>query len=72
MIKKEPKACFFCKNKLGPDYKKTEELKQFVTERGKIMARSKTATCRKHQKELALAIKRARHLALLPFIARVK
>lgn len=66
------RSCFFCENKLEPDYKEVETLKQFTTSRGKIMARSKTGVCRKHQKKLALAIKRARHLSLLPFIERIR
>jgi small subunit ribosomal protein S18 len=51
------------------DYKDVGLLRQFITEQGKIMARRKTGTCAKHQRRLAVAIKRARHLALLPFTA---
>ena len=65
-------SCFFCKNKLEPNYKEIETLKQFITPRKKIVGRSKTGVCRKHQKGLAIAIKRARHLALLPFVAKLK
>lgn len=72
MAQRKQRVCFFCENKLEPDYKDIEPLKQFISGRGKIVARSKTGVCRKHQKRLATAIKRARHLAFLPFITRVK
>jgi small subunit ribosomal protein S18 len=49
------------------DYKKVDELRYYLTERGKIKPRRKNGTCAKHQRRLAMAIKRARHLALLPF-----
>ncbi len=63
-----PKICQFCadKNTLI-DYKAADFLRRFVTEDGKIRPRRQTGTCAKHQRELATAIKRARHLALLPF-----
>lgn len=51
------------------DYKDVETLKQFITERGKILPRRITGVSAFHQKRLALAIKRARHMALLPFVA---
>ena len=51
------------------DYKDSSMLRRYVTERGKIRSRRKTGTCAKHQRRLAVAIKRARHLALLPFTA---
>jgi len=64
------KRCAFCEDKaLRIDYKKADLLQNYLTERGKILPRRATGTCAKHQRELALAIKRARHLALLPFIA---
>ncbi len=49
------------------DYKKVEFLQSFLTDRGKIRPRHKTGTCGKHQRRLTVAIKRARHLALLPY-----
>lgn len=61
------KLCRFCSEGLRLDYKDTETLYQFITERGKIVPRRITGTCAKHQRELALAIKRARFIALLPF-----
>lgn len=64
------KVCFFCANKNEViDYKNTDKLRSYVSERGKIDPRRRTGTCARHQRELATAIKRARHLALLPFVA---
>ncbi|OGG27015.1 30S ribosomal protein S18 [Candidatus Gottesmanbacteria bacterium RIFCSPLOWO2_01_FULL_39_12b] len=65
-----PKECFFCKQKLEPDYKEIEALKHFLSERGKITPRMHNGICRKHQKKLMKSIKRARFLALLPFIVK--
>ncbi len=59
--------CFFCENKKSPNYLEVEELKKFITERGKVLNRAYSGVCSKHQKRLATAIKRARHLGLLPF-----
>jgi small subunit ribosomal protein S18 len=61
--------CFYCQNKQLPDYKAFETLGKFVSDRGKILSRSRSGVCAKHQRLLAKAIKRARHLALLPFVA---
>jgi small subunit ribosomal protein S18 len=63
-----PKICQFCADKsITIDYKQTDILRRFVTEEGKIRPRRQTGTCAKHQRELAGAIKRARHIGLLPF-----
>ncbi len=65
-----PKICQFCADKnTAIDYKQVDLLRRFVTEEGKIRPRRQTGTCARHQRELAQAIKRARHLALLPFSA---
>ena len=61
--------CYFCNNKVVPDVKEFEVLKKFVSDRGKILGRSRTGVCAKHQRSLTGAIKQARHLALLPFVA---
>jgi small subunit ribosomal protein S18 len=62
------RVCTFCADKIDHiDYKEAELLRRFLTDRGKIKARRKTGTCAKHQRRLAIAIKRARHIALLPF-----
>jgi small subunit ribosomal protein S18 len=64
-----PKVCQFCVEKTKKiDYKAPEQLRRFVSERGKIRPRRQTGTCARHQRHLSLAIKRARHLALLPFV----
>ncbi|HBD69151.1 MAG TPA: 30S ribosomal protein S18 [Treponema sp.] len=63
------KVCRFCANKAKIDYKDADGLRRFTTERGKILPRRITGTCAKHQKELARAIKRARAICLLPFVA---
>lgn len=62
------KGCVFCENKtLEIDYKRVDLLQNYITDRGKIKPRRRTGLCAKHQRRLAVAIKRARHLALLPF-----
>jgi len=65
------KKCFFCQGKIFPDYKTPETLSRFMSERGKIISRNRTGICAKHQRVLAREIKRARYLALLPFVAQV-
>lgn len=62
------KVCGFCVDKIGEvDYKDTPRLRRYISERGKIEPRRKLGTCAKHQRSLTVAIKRARHVALLPF-----
>lgn len=63
-----PKICQFCVDKnILIDYKQVDLLSRFITENGKIRPRRQTGTCARHQRQIARAIKRARHLALLPF-----
>jgi len=63
------KVCAFCANKIKEiDYKDIEKLRGYITDRAKIAPRRRTGTCAKHQRILATAIKRARHLALLPYV----
>jgi len=63
------KFCSLCaENVKVIDYKDPVKLRRFISDRGKIEPRRKTGTCAKHQRALAVAIKRARHLALLPFV----
>jgi len=63
------KVCKFCYDKNLPmDYKNTKLLEQFITDRGKILPRRVTGTCAKHQRGIAAAIKRARIIALIPFV----
>jgi small subunit ribosomal protein S18 len=62
------KVCRFCADHLeGLDYKDIGRLRMYISERGKIEPRRKTGTCMKHQRQVAVAIKRARHLALIPY-----
>lgn len=62
------KVCSFCVDKVDNiDYKDVAKLRRFISERGKILPRRVTGTCARHQRDLTVAIKRARHLALLPF-----
>jgi small subunit ribosomal protein S18 len=66
-----PKICQFCADKSLPiDYKQVDVLRRFVTEEGKIRPRRQTGTCARHQRILAGAIKRARHIGLLPYTGR--
>lgn len=63
------KVCSFCSDKVEViGYKDPSKLRQYVSGRGKIEPRRRTGTCAKHQRALAIAIKRARHLALLPYV----
>ena len=63
------KVCRFCANKAKIDYKDADALRRYMTERGKILPRRITGTCAKHQREVAKAIKRARSICLLPYVA---
>ncbi len=63
------KVCAFCSEKINTiDYKDALKMRQYISDRGKIDPRRKTGTCAKHQRALAVAIKRARHLALIPYV----
>ena len=62
------KVCALCANKdLVLDYKNADQLKKFVNEKGKILPRRATGACAKHQRDITLAVKRARHIAVLPY-----
>ena len=66
-----PKVCVFCAQHIAwVDYKDTNLLRRFMTDRGKIKARASTGTCAQHQRDVALAIKTARELAMLPYLVR--
>ncbi len=68
--KMKKKVCSFCQDKVDfIDYKDVAKLRRYVSERAKILPRRITGTCAKHQRQLTEAIKRARHIALLPFSA---
>jgi small subunit ribosomal protein S18 len=64
------KVCNFCVEKIDEiDYKEVSRLRRYVSERGKILPRRVTGTCARHQRRLTVALKRARHIALLPYTA---
>lgn len=64
------KVCAFCVDKVEHiDYKDVAKLRKYMSERAKIVPRRVTGTCARHQRQLTIAIKRARHLALLPYIS---
>lgn len=68
--KARKKVCGFCVDRVeNIDYKDIARLRRYMSERGKILPRRVTGTCARHQRELTVAIKRARHLALLPYTA---
>jgi len=65
------KFCRFCADKVAfIDYKDIKTIRSYITERGKILSRKMTGTCSLHQRELTTAIKRARTIALVPFMER--
>jgi small subunit ribosomal protein S18 len=67
------KPCTFCKDKIEQvDYKDVPTLRKFISERGKIRSRRITGACRRHQNQIATAVKRARELALLPYVAEAR
>ncbi len=64
------KSCAFCKDKVREvDYKNVNQLRRYLSERGRIRAPRMTGACRRHQRQIAVAIKRAREMALLPYVA---
>ncbi len=67
------KPCLFCKDKVEQvDYKDVATLRKFISERGKIRSRRITGACRRHQNQIARSVKRARELALLPYVAEAR
>lgn len=65
-----PAECYFCKENKTPVYSDTSVILRYVTDRGKITARSRNGLCSKHQRQMSDSVKYARHLALIPFIVR--
>ncbi len=64
------KSCYFCKEKIEQvDYKNYNQLRRYVSEKGKIRSRRITGACRRHQGQIAVAVKRAREVALLPYVS---
>jgi len=67
--RKRKKVCSFCVDKAGQiDYKDTAKLRRYLSDRSKILPRRMTGVCAEHQRQLTVAIKRARHIALLPYV----
>jgi small subunit ribosomal protein S18 len=67
--RRRKKVCAFCAAKAeNIDYKDVNTLKRYISERGKILPRRITGTCAKHQRALTVAVKRARHVALIPYV----
>ena len=63
------KSCYFCKDKVDEiDYKNINQLRRYISEKGKIRSRRITGACRRHQRQVAVAVKRAREMALLPYV----
>ena len=70
MRRSRKKVCAFCVDKVSEiDYKDVAKLRRYLSERGKIVPRRVTGTCARHQRQLTIAIKRARHIALLPYVS---
>ncbi len=68
MRKQRKKVCPLCADKnLVLDYKNPEQLKKFINDKGKILPRRATGACAKHQRDITLAVKRCRHIAMLPY-----
>ncbi|HOO26880.1 MAG TPA: 30S ribosomal protein S18 [Lachnospiraceae bacterium] len=67
-MRRRKKVCVFCGKDKVIDYKDVNLLKRYVSERGKILPRRITGNCAKHQRALTVAIKRARHIALMPYV----
>ena len=62
--------CFFCKDKVAEiDYKNINQRRRYISEKGKIRSRRITGACRRHQNQVSVAVKRAREMALLPYVA---
>ena len=66
-IRRRKKVCVFCGKDKTIDYKDVSLLRKYISERGKILPRRITGNCARHQRELTTSIKRARHIALLPY-----
>ena len=69
--KKRKKVCALCNDKnFELDYKNPEQLRKFINDKGKILPRRTTGACAKHQRDITLAVKRARHIAILPYTTK--
>ena len=66
--RRRKKVCVFCGKENEIDYKDTAKLRKYISERGKILPRRITGNCAKHQRAITVAVKRARHVALMPYV----
>lgn len=66
---KVPRNCEFCKENKVPDFLDVAVLTKYVSDRGRILSKDRTGVCAKHQRKLSEAIKRARHIAIMPFVS---
>ncbi len=72
MLKRKKRICRFCEEGISYiDYKDEKRLLRFTTDEGKIIPRRTSGMCARHQRQLVKAVKRARHLALIPFVAEI-
>ncbi len=69
---RKPGKCLFCEQELQPHFSDPSKLKTLLTERGKIVSRSRSGVCLKHQRQLTAAVKQARFMALLPFVSTAR
>jgi small subunit ribosomal protein S18 len=67
-----PLNCPFDKTKTEPDYKDVDTLMKYMSDRAKILGKDRTGICSKHQRRISVAVKRARHLGLLPYIPSIR
>jgi small subunit ribosomal protein S18 len=73
MMESRRRVCYLCENSIEQvDFKDERTLSRFLTERGKIVPRRTSGTCAKHQRQIAVAIKRARYLALVPYVGETR
>ena len=70
-IRRSNKPCAFCVNKTEPDYKLLDTLEIALSNKRRLVSRLVTGVCQKHQRRVGVAIKQARHLAMLPFVGRL-
>jgi small subunit ribosomal protein S18 len=69
-VPQRKRNCYFCKDKVTEvDYKNLNQLRRYISEKGKIRSRRITGACRRHQNQVGIAVKRAREMALLPYVA---
>ncbi len=66
-----PRNCPFCKTHTEPDYKESDVLSRYMNDRSRILGKDRSGICAKHQRRISVAIKRARHLALLPYTPQI-